>query len=128
MERRVRILVVLGMIAVLAALMSVGSEPEVDLSVDELMDSPKSHEGESFRLHGAIRADSIDSANRTLVLEGETGHILIDYGAVPLPTGATDGKTISIRGEFDMSQGQWTMHADEIKTGCPSKYEPEAIS
>jgi hypothetical protein len=27
-----------------------------------------------------------------------------------------------------MSQGQWTMHADEIKTGCPSKYEPEAVS
>ena len=128
MERRVRILVVLGMIAVLSALMYVGDEPEVDLSVDELMDSPESHEGESFRLHGAIRADSIDSANRTLVLEGETGHILIDYGAVPLPTGATDGKTISIRGEFDMNQGQWTMYADEIKTGCPSKYEPEAVS
>jgi cytochrome c-type biogenesis protein CcmE len=128
MERRVRILVVLGMIVVLSALMYVGDEPEVDLSVDELMDSPESHEGESFRLHGAIRADSIDSANRTLVLEGETGHILIDYGAVPLPTGATDGKTISIRGEFDMNQGQWTMYADEIKTGCPSKYEPEAVS
>ena len=50
MERRVRILVTLGMIAALAGLMLISVEPEVDLSVDQLMDSPGEYEGESLDL------------------------------------------------------------------------------
>ena len=54
MERRVRILVTLGMIAALAGLMLISVEPEVDLSVDQLMESPEQYEGDTFRLHGTV--------------------------------------------------------------------------
>ena len=46
MERRVRILVTLGMIAALAGLMLISVEPEVDLSVDQLMESPETRHTE----------------------------------------------------------------------------------
>ena len=45
MDRRARILVVMGLIVVLATLMILGSEPEIDLTVDELMESPDEYEG-----------------------------------------------------------------------------------
>jgi cytochrome c-type biogenesis protein CcmE len=126
MDRRRRIIVVFGLIAVLAALMSIGSEPELDLSVDELMESPDAHDGDTFRIRGMILAESIDSNNQTLTLAGESTNVTVNYAGTPLPAGATDGKTISVRGEFDLTSGEWTMYASEIKTGCPSKYEAES--
>ena len=41
MERRVRIIVTLGLISALMGLMLINVEPEVDLSVDQLMDTPR---------------------------------------------------------------------------------------
>ena len=40
MERRVRIVVTLGLIAALMGLMLINVEPEIDLSVDQLMETP----------------------------------------------------------------------------------------
>jgi hypothetical protein len=61
-----------------------------------------------------------------MVLEGESKTITIDYSGTSLPTGADGGKTISVRGELTSNGDGWIMHAYEIKTGCPSKYEAEA--
>ena len=124
MERRVRILVTLGLIAALMGLMLISVEPEVDLSVDQLMEGPGQYEGETLRLHGAVQ--SLDMENHTLILEGESETITIDYGGALLPSGAEEGKTISVRGELLANGEEWVMHAYEIKTGCPSKYEAEA--
>jgi len=124
MERRVRILITFGMIVALAALMLITIEPEVDLSVDQLMESPEQYEGETFRLHGSVL--SMDLNNNSLSLQGDNHTIVIDFGGAALPSGVDEGKTISVRGELSASGGDWTMHAYEIKTGCPSKYEAEA--
>ena len=124
MERRVRILVTFGLIAALMGLMLISVEPEVDLSVDQLMESPDQYEGETLRLHGAVQI--LDLENQTLILEGQTDFISIDYSGTSLPSGVDEGKTISVRGELALNGEDWVMHAYEIKTGCPSKYEAEA--
>lgn len=124
MERRVRILVTIGMIGGLVALMFVSVEPEIDLSVDELMEAPEQYDGEIFRLHGTIQ--SMDMVNQTLLLRGQTHNLTIDFSGAALPTLANENKTISVRGEFKSTDDEWIMHAYEIKTGCPSKYEAEA--
>jgi cytochrome c-type biogenesis protein CcmE len=119
-------MVVIGMLAAVTGLMLLGSEPEIDLTVDELMESPETYEGESFRIHGAIIEGSINYTSGTLIIEGENASVTIDHSAIALPVGATDGKTISVRGEFKKIGDDWIMDAFEIKTGCPSKYEPES--
>ena len=124
MERRVRILVTFGLIAALMGLMLISVEPEVDLSVDQLMVSPEEYEGETLRLHGTVQ--SLDRGNQTLILEGEKNFISIDYSGTSLPTGADENKSISVRGELILNGDDWVVHAYEIKTGCPSKYEAEA--
>ena len=124
MERRVRILVTLGLIVALSGLMLISVEPEIDLSVDQLMESPDEYEGQTFRLHGTVQI--MDMANQSITLEGENATIHIDYSGTVLPSGVEDGKTISVRGELAANDEEWVMHAYEIKTGCPSKYEAEA--
>lgn len=124
LEQRVRILATLGLIVGLMSLMLISIEPEVDLSVDQLMQSPDQYDGETLRLHGAVV--NLDMDNHSLVLEGESETITIDYSGTSLPTGADEGKTISVRGELAPNGDGWMMHAYEIKTGCPSKYEAEA--
>ena len=123
MERRVRILVTLGLIAALFGLMLISIEPEIDLSVDQLMEAPEEYEGETFRLHGTVQ--SMDTGNQSIILEGENSAIHIDYSGTVLPSGVEDEKTISVRGELASVGDEWVMHAYEIKTGCPSKYEAE---
>ena len=124
MERRVRILVTLGMIAALAGLMLISVEPEVDLSVDQLMESPETYDGETLRLHGTVQ--TVDMSNNTLVLPAVSETITIDFSGTLLPAGVDENKTISVRGELTGDGDDWTMNAYEIKTGCPSKYEAEA--
>ena len=124
MERRVRILVTLGMIAALAGLMLISVEPEVDLSVDQLMETPETYDGETLRLHGTVQ--TVDLSNNTLVLQGVSETITIDFSGTLLPAGVDENKTISVRGELTGDGDDWTMNAYEIKTGCPSKYEAEA--
>ena len=118
-----RILVTLGLIVALSGLMLISVEPEVDLSVDQLMEAPSEYEGETFRLHGTVQ--SMDVENQ-ITLEGENATIHIDYSGTVLPSGVEDEKTISVRGELASVGDEWVMHAYEIKTGCPSKYEAEA--
>tara|TARA_B100000686_G_scaffold14183_1_gene13554 strand:- start:116 stop:430 length:315 start_codon:yes stop_codon:yes gene_type:complete len=104
--------------------MLISIEPEIDLSVDQLMESPEEYEGETFRLHGTVQ--SMDMGNQSIILEGENATIHIDYSGTVLPSGVEDEKTISVRGELASVGDEWVMHAYEIKTGCPSKYEAEA--
>jgi cytochrome c-type biogenesis protein CcmE len=124
MERRARIMVTFGLIIALMGLMFISVEPEIDLSVDQLMDSPEQYDGETLRLHGKVL--SLDLENETLILEGENTSISIDFSGTSLPSGAEEGNTISVRGQLSSNGNDWVMSAYEIKTGCPSKYEAEA--
>ena len=112
------------MIAALAGLMLISVEPEVDLSVDQLMETPETYDGETLRLHGTVQ--TVDMSNNTLVLQGVSETITIDFSGTLLPAGVDENKTISVRGELTGDGDDWTMNAYEIKTGCPSKYEAEA--
>ena len=124
MERRVRIVVTLGLIAALMGLMLINVEPEIDLSVDQLMETPDDYEGETLRIHGTIL--TLDTSNQTLWMQGDNHTVEVDYSGTSLPSMANENKTVSIRGEFRQDSNGWWIHAYEIKTGCPSKYEAEA--
>ncbi|MCS5534646.1 MAG: cytochrome c maturation protein CcmE, partial [Candidatus Poseidoniales archaeon] len=108
MERRIRIFVTIGMLAALIGLMFITVEPEVDLSVDQLMESPEQYAGDTFRLHGSVL--SMDMNNDSLSLQGVNHTIVIDFSGASLPSGVDEGKTISVRGELTGSGEDWTMH------------------
>ncbi len=114
-------MVTLALVSGLAALMFISIEPEIDLTVDQLMADPAEYEGEKMRLHGTV--ESINLENRTLILSGENATINVDFDSASLPNGADENKTISVRGLVVYEEGVWSVHADEIKVGCPSKYE-----
>ena len=73
-------------------LMLINVEPEVDLSVDQLMDTPDEYEGETLRIHGTIL--TLDSANQTLVMEGENHTVIVDYSGASLPSMATESNEL----------------------------------
>ena len=98
MERRVRIVVTLGLIAALMGLMLINVEPEIDLSVDQLMEFPDDYEGETLRIHGTIL--TLDTSNQTLWMQGDNHTVEVDYSGTSLPSMANENKTVSIRGEF----------------------------
>jgi cytochrome c-type biogenesis protein CcmE len=42
-----------------------------------------------------------------------------------VPDGFEEGRTIAVKGHLTQDAGEWILSANEIQTGCPSKYEAE---
>ena len=123
---RLRVITAVAIMAILLILLNIRNEPELDLTVDQLVSTAPEHDGEAIRIHGLVIADSLDVANDTLVLGGEEYEVRIKFAGLALPDGLSEGKTISVRGDVSNDAGEWVVHAMEIKTGCPSKYQAEA--
>jgi cytochrome c-type biogenesis protein CcmE len=123
---RLRVITALGIMAILLVLLNIGNEPEEDLTVDQLVSSGDQHDGEAIRIHGQVVVNSLDIANDTMMLSGEEHQVRINFAGLALPDGLSEGKTISVRGDVGNDAGERIVHAMEIKTGCPSKYQAEA--
>ncbi|MCH2268161.1 cytochrome c maturation protein CcmE [Candidatus Thalassarchaeum betae] len=115
-------LIVVGLALVgLVALMFLSVKPETQYSVDEVMASPQSHEGD-VHLRGQVVAGSLDSASSSFDLAGTSHTLHIDFSGVAIPDGFEEGHTIAVKGNLMDSSEGWLLKAHEIQTGCPSKY------
>jgi len=126
LSRRTR-LIIIGLFAVVAlALVLAGNEPNVQYSVDEVMNSPSEYDEGNVHLRGTVGLHSYDSTNRTFLLQGSNHNLTIDASGVAIPPAFEEGRVVAIKGELNQVDGIWTISADEIITGCPSKYEAES--
>jgi cytochrome c-type biogenesis protein CcmE len=103
----------------------VGNEPAIQYSVDEVMDSPSQFDNGDLHLRGTVAIGSFDSVNRTFLISGNSHNLTIDAAGVAIPPAFEEGRVVAIKGILSNHGGEWTLSADEIITGCPSKYEAE---
>lgn len=125
LSRRLRLgLVGLFVIAALGAVL-LGNEPEVQYSVDEVMSAPEEHNDGQLHLRGVVGVGSFDSQNSTFIITGSSHNLTVDASGVAIPPAFTEGRVVAIKGDLVQYGGEWSLSADEIITGCPSKYEAE---
>ena len=116
----------MGILCVTALMVSfMIKEPDAPKTVDQIMENPTSHSGNSITLRGVVSNGSIDIDDSIFYLEGETSTLKIEYGGVLVSDAFSEGKTIQVKGTFFQIQETWTLQAEEITVGCPSKYEVE---
>lgn len=107
--------------AALVVLMFLSIEPQTQYSIDEVMDSPDSHEGD-IHLRGQVAIGSVNTSSTSFELIGQTHSIHVDYSGVIVPDGFEEGHTIAVKGYLVSQSEGWLLKAHEIQTGCPSKY------
>ena len=102
-------------------MMFLGIEPQTQYSIDEVMTSPDSHEGD-IHLRGQVAIGSVDTSSTSFELIGQTHSLQVDYSGVIVPDGFEEGHTIAVKGNLVSHSDGWLLKAHEIQTGCPSKY------
>jgi cytochrome c-type biogenesis protein CcmE len=90
------------------------------LSVDQVVEDPDSYMGRTIQVKGAYQNGSLQTTidNVTLVIEGDN-HTLVVLILGETPN-LIDGQEIVAIGTL---QSAYLIHATEILTSCPSKYE-----
>jgi cytochrome c-type biogenesis protein CcmE len=125
--RGTRLLIVGVALLVLISLMFISIDPEVQYTVDEVMASPNEFTSEEVHLRGTVLEGSVDDQSKIFILQGsnEESQIFIDISSVALPDGFAEGYVIAVKGDLIEQDGKWTISANSIQTGCPSKYDAE---
>ncbi|MBU38739.1 MAG: hypothetical protein CMA59_04370 [Euryarchaeota archaeon] len=118
-----RLAVVFGASLAVLGLMMATVDPEIQYTVDEIMEEPEKFHGNQIFVRGVVSIDSMDEDQMRFILEGLTGEIIVDFTHSPIPDGFNEGRTIAVRGNFITQNGIWLIDSHEIQTGCPSKYE-----
>jgi len=118
-----RLAIVFGASLAVLGLMMVSVDPEIQYSVDEIMEEPEKFQGSRIFVRGVVSADSMDNEQMRFTLEGISGEIFVDFTNSPIPDGFDEGRTIAVRGDLIAQNGTWFIDSYEIQTGCPSKYE-----
>jgi cytochrome c-type biogenesis protein CcmE len=124
-SRSTRLLVVGLSLFALISLMYISVDPEVQYTVDEIMSSPNDFTSEEIHLRGTVMEGSVDNASKTFILSGTDAQVFIDVSSVALPDGFAEGYMIAVKGNLIEEGGKWTITANSIQTGCPSKYTAE---
>ena len=115
--RKSRLLFVGAIMLGLVGLMFLSVDPQVQYTVDEVMESP-----EDF---SSVKIQSIDNSTSTFILEGTDSEIQVSFAKIAVPDGFEEGRMIAVHGNLIQEGGLWQIDAKEIQTGCPSKYETE---
>ena len=128
LTRLSRLLIVFGTSIAIFALMMVTVDPQVQYSVDEVMNDPERFERENIFIRGIVLPGSVDYDELVFTLQGSTEELIVDFSETPIPDGFDEGRTIAVRGVLkseNSSDGAlfWVIESFEIQTGCPSKYE-----
>ena len=118
-----RLAIVFGSSLAVLVLMMASVDPEIQYSVDEILDDPQKFENSQIFVRGVVATDSMNNGEMQFVLKGVEGEITVDFSDSPIPDGFDEGRTIAVRGELVLMKGMWTIDSFEIQTGCPSKYE-----
>ena len=125
---RARRLVVVGLGLIgLVSLMLISVDPEVQYTVDEVMSSPEDFTSDEVHLRGTVLEGSVDDESKIFILVGtnEEAQLFVDISSVALPDGFGEGYMIDVKGDLINIEGKWTISANSIQTGCPSKYTAE---
>ena len=123
--RHTRLLLVGGIMLGLMGLMFLSVDPEIQYTVDEVMDSPESHDSVELNVRGIVQEQSLDSSSNTFILAGEESQIEVSFASIAVPDGFEEGRMVAVKGELTLVGNMWHIEANEIQTGCPSKYETE---
>jgi len=120
------VVVGLGLIG-LVSLMLISVDPEVQYTVDEVMSSPEDFTSDEVHLRGTVLEGSVDDESKIFILAGtnEEAQLFVDISSVALPDGFGEGYMIAVKGDLINIEGKWTISANSIQTGCPSKYTAE---
>jgi cytochrome c-type biogenesis protein CcmE len=102
-----------------------GSEPERQWSVDQIMQDPGEFEHAQIHIRGAVSNGTYNSSAATFQLDGAQHSLTIDFTGVAIPNAFQEGRTVAVKGQLRQSASGWTLLAEEIITGCPSKYSAE---
>ena len=122
LDRRLRLILagVLIFVALGASLWV--SPPQTPISVDKLMSSPTEHEDMVVVLRGTVSNGSLDMQSYSFNLDGENLTVPVNFAAIAVPNGMSEGKTIIVEGTFSKLNDIWGLSAEKITVGCPSKY------
>ena len=123
--RRSRLLFVGAIMLGLIGLMFLSVAPQVQYTVDEVMDSPEEFSSEEVNIRGIVKNESIDNSSSTFLLQGSESKILVSFAMIAVPDGFEEGRMIAVKGNLIQDGEMWIIDAKEIQTGCPSKYETE---
>ena len=118
-----RLAIVFSASLAVLGLMMASVDPEIQYSVDEIVEEPERFQDGQIFVRGVVSIDSMDYDEMRFILEGVTGEILVDFVDSPIPDGFDEGRTIAVRGDLVTQNGIWLIDSFEIQTGCPSKYE-----
>ncbi len=121
--RTTRLMVVFAASLASLLLMMITVDPEVQYSVDEIMDEPTRFERSEVFVRGVVYSESLFSGDNLFILNGTSSSIFVDFTNARIPDGFDGGRTIAVRGLLVFENGNWTIESTEIQTGCPSKYE-----
>lgn len=123
--RHTRLLLVGGIMLGLMGLMFLSVDPEIQYTVDEVMDSPESHDSGELNVRGIVQEQSLDSSSSTFILAGDESQIQVSFASIAVPDGFEEGRMVAVKGDLTLVGNIWYIEANEIQTGCPSKYETE---
>ena len=59
-----------------------------------------------------------------VTLVGIEDTMKVDISGLAIPVGFEEGKMVSVKGVLKIVDDIFVIRADEIQTGCPSKYDP----
>ena len=118
-----RLAIVFSASLAVLGLMMASVDPEIQYSVDEIMEEPERFQDNQIFVRGVVSIDSMDYDEMRFILEGVSGEIFVDFTHSPIPDGFDEGRTIAVRGDLVTQNGIWLIDSFEIQTGCPSKYE-----
>ena len=111
----------------LIGLMFLSVDPQVQYTVDEVMDSPEEFSSDEINIRGIVKNQSIDNSSSTFVLQGSNSQIQVSFAMIAVPDGFEEGRMIAVSGNLIQDGDNWKIDAKEIQTGCPSKYETESF-
>ena len=95
-----RLAIVFGASLAVLGLMMASVDPEIQYSVDEIMEEPERFQGNQIFVRGVVSIDSMDNEEMRFILEGVTGEIFVDFTHSPIPDGFDEGRTIAVRGDL----------------------------
>ncbi len=124
LSRMGRLLVVGLVLSSFMIMMSITIRPLPQYTIDEIMDNTETHVGERIHIRGTIVNGTLDSDSSLVTLIGIEDTISIDISGLQIPVGFEEGKMVSVKGMLKIIDGTFVIRADEIQTGCPSKYDP----
>ena len=123
LSRRGRLLAA-GCIAMLALSATLFlSEPTPSMAVDDLMGSPSQYHDEEVSIRGVVQSGSYDSQKLVFILQGTEYNLSVDADGAAIPQAFAEGLTILVDGTLEKKAGVWTLKAEMLTVGCPSKYE-----